>query len=394
MRANDLREINTAAVLRAALLGRAAASRADIAADLHLTRSTVSTIVDDLLAARLLVEGAPLAGTTGRPKIPLIGTDAIVGLGAEIAADRVRVAARTLAGRTIANAETFADLTSAAPEGVTRLLEDACRAVLADLPPATSAVGLVASVPGRLSRDGRTVVSAPNLGWSDVALADLLAARPGLADLSPTLANDSDLVARHEATARIGQSFVVVHGETGIGGAIVLDGRIFRGDHGWAGEIGHLTVVPEGALCGCGRRGCLEAYAGFHAVRRALGLPEGTHLDDLATALGADDPAAHRLLESVGAHLGAVLASVLTVLDLSTVVLSGYFRALAPQLIPSIQAVLAERSLRPDAAIEPATGDGRHEADGAAREALDAFWRDVTGWMARDPVDGSPIRPA
>lgn len=382
MRAGDMREHNTVAVLRAVVHARGGISRAEISTALGLTRSTVSTIVDDLLGAGLLVEGAPLAGGTGRPRVPLRPADVVAGLGAEISADRVRVVARSVSGQRLASRDAFADASSLPPAQVVALLADTVDAVRAELPRQTDAVGLTVSVPGRIGRDGRTVVSAPNLGWTDVPLADLLGSHAQLAALSPVLANDSDLAARFEAISRPGESFVLIHGETGIGGAIVVDGRILRGETGWAGEIGHINIVPDGTPCGCGRRGCLEAYAGFHTLRRALDLPEGTHLDDLARALASPDAHTRALVAEVGEHLGAVIAAVLNVLDLSTVVLSGYFRALAPQLAPSVRAVLRERALRPEAELVQSAGDGRQEADGAAREALEPFWRDVTGWIA------------
>lgn len=391
MRANDLREHNTAAVLRAAVRGSGAASRADIAATTHLTRSTVSTIVDTLMGAGLLEEGVAVAAGTGRPRVPLRATDTVVGLGAEIGADRVRVVARSVGGRALARRDILADVSDLAPADVVALLVRVVARVRAELEETTGGsvgatgqtdlVGLTVSVPGRVSPDGLSVVSSPNLGWTDVPLTSLLSQEPSLAPLNPAIANDSDLAARFEVISRPGESFVFIHGETGIGGAIVLDGRILRGDHGWAGEIGHVTVVPDGQQCGCGRRGCLEAYAGFHALRQALGLGPGTSLDDLATALAAPDDATQALVRRVGRYLGAVIAATLNVLDLSTVVLSGYFRSLAPQLLPSVREVLAERALRPDADLAPSTGDGRGEADGAAREALERFWQDVTGWI-------------
>ena len=387
MRANDLREHNTAAIARAVVRGHGSVSRADIAASARLTRSTVSTIVDELMTAGLIIEGEPVASRGGRPRVPLTMTDRVVGLGAEIAADQVRVVARSAAGTVMAVHSAFADISTAPPATTLDLLASTIDAIRSDLPATTDVCGLTVSVPGRLSRDGRVVVSAPNLRWIDVPIADLMHAHPQLDQLQPVAANDSDLAARFEVISRPGESFLFIHGETGVGGSIVLDGQILRGDHGWAGEIGHVNVVPGGDICGCGRRGCLEAYAGFHALRHALSLPEGIHIDDLASALAVDSPAQHEILERVGGYLGVVLAGVLNTLDLSTVVLSGYFRTLAPQLEPSVRAVLEERALRPDAELVEAQGTGRHEADGAARESLERFWNDITGWMSAHRIE-------
>lgn len=385
MRASNLREHNMGAVLAEVVRSGGAASRADVAQATRLTRSTVSAIVDDLLAAGVLRESAPVSSGTGRPKTPLSTTDTMVGLGAEIAADHVRVIAATLDGSVPAAAEADEDVPAQNPARIAGLVAELAGEVLAQLPEDSEPTGLTVSVPGRLSADARSVRSAPSLRWADVPFADLLAAHDRLVPLSPGLANDSDLTARHEADARPGESFLFVHGETGIGGAVVLDGRRLRGDHGWAGEIGHVNVVPGGALCGCGRRGCLEAYAGFHALRARAGLGPGAHIDDLAPALRALDHEEPGVLDELGAHLGAALAAALNVLDLETVVLSGYFRELCADITPGIRGALDARSLQSGTTLAPARRTRRREAEGAAQRALQPVLDDVAGWLAARP---------
>ena len=125
---------------------------------------------------------------------------------------------------------------------------------------------------------------APNLGWRDVDVAGLLSREPSLAGLaghgasSWTTRPTSPPSASWRRAATPGRqgsrsSFLYVSGEIGVGAGIVLDGRIFRGGHGWGGEIGHLPVDPDGPPCRCGSRGCLEQYAGREAVLRAADLP-------------------------------------------------------------------------------------------------------------------------
>ena len=129
-------------------------------------------------------------------------------------------------------------------------------------------------------------------------------------------------------------SFVYVSGEIGVGAGIVLDGHIFRGTHGWGGEIGHLPVDPDGPPCRCGSRGCLEQYAGQEAILRAA----GPAVDVVGTSM-AGQPTVVRLLEAAAARrrfvlsaladagraLGSPSSSVVNLVDVSTVVLGGLY---------------------------------------------------------------------
>ena len=210
----------------------------------------------------------------------------------------------------------------------------------ADLPPERiEAVGVGA--PGPI--DGGVVRTATNLrNWvGPVPLADLLGER-----LPCRVAVENDV------TAAVYGEWVAGGGEgvgnllgvwmgTGVGGGLVLDGRPFRGNTGGAGEFGHLTVRQGGALCGCGRRGCLEAYAGranMEAVVDTILAKGGTTaLEDIrqrkgkarytskvwAAALAAEDPLATRLLDEAVHAVGAGIGSVVNLLDLSDVVVGG-----------------------------------------------------------------------
>ena len=132
--------------------------------------------------------------------------------------------------------------------------------------------GLAVAVPGLVARDGRTVVRAPNLDWHDTDLGALLPAGFPL-----TVDNEANLGALAELW--LGDStppdFVHVSAEIGIGAAVVVDGRLLRGTRGFAGELGHVPVYPDGPECACGGHGCLEQYAGEEAVLRAAGVEPG-----------------------------------------------------------------------------------------------------------------------
>ncbi len=164
------------------------------------------------------------------------------------------------------------------------------------------------------------VLFAPNLGWSDVPLAAAVAARTG----GPVvLENDANAAAWAESRFGAGagaSSMVLVTVGTGIGGGIVLDGALFRGGFGIAGEFGHLPLVAGGRPCGCGQAGCWEQYASGGALSRAA---DEVGITDVAAAIRNGDPAAIELLAEIGTWLGAGLAAVAAVLDPEVIVVGG-----------------------------------------------------------------------
>jgi predicted NBD/HSP70 family sugar kinase len=261
-------------------------------------------------------------------------------------------------------------------------LLDAALSPRRDLPVA----GICVSVPGRLSTDRATVLSAPNLAWQDVPLVARLQELPAFRGAALTAGNDSMLAARTEVLRRPGASFLFLHGETGIGGAVVLEGRILRGEHGWAGELGHVTITPGGELCRCGRRGCLEAYASYHALRGRTGLPEDVRIEDLVAATAERLQSREAVMEMIGRPLGVVLANSMNVLDLSTVVLSGYFAPIAAELEPVLREVLEAHALTAEVGpvgIQRSAADAHPALTGAAATALEPIYASPARWIDR-----------
>ena len=201
-------------------------------------------------------------------------------------------------------------------------------AVAPMLPDAT-AVGLSAA--GVLDLDAGVIRESPNFPeWRDVALGDLLSAQ---IQLPVTLGNDANAVIWGEHCHGAGQGARNLIGYTlgtGVGGAVILDGALWRGGRGMAGELGHIMVVRDGVPCGCGSRGCLEQYVGAVGVRRQL--KELGYAELAATSAApmlaaerarAGDPVLRGLFERMGAHLGVAAASMLHALDIERVVVAG-----------------------------------------------------------------------
>src|SRR6478736_6528385 len=262
----SLRHANLALVARTVLAADSPPSRADVAVVTSLTRSTVSRLVDELVAGGILDEvesvvGGP--GRPGRPATPLRASRArVAALGLQVGARLVDLSGAVLAERLVTD-----DLAGSRPGPVLRRLRTLATRVLDATPDGCRVVGAGLALPGIVDVAAGRLLSAPNLGWEDVTPAPGLAA--ALGDLVLRVGNEADLSAHayaHPAPGRDREprDFVYLSGEVGIGGAVVVDGEVMTGRHGWAGEIGHVCVEPDGPPCRCGSTGCLEQYAGRH----------------------------------------------------------------------------------------------------------------------------------
>lgn len=239
------------------------------------------------------------------------------------------------------------------PDDIVKLLVD----LIGTLDPGgDSPVGIAAA--GVLDQRHGLVRESPNFpAWRDFPLGVRVAAATGR---HVALENDANAVVWGEARAGAGRGFGTLAGYTlgtGVGGGLVLDHHLWRGVRGMAGELGHVTVVPDGRPCGCGNRGCLEQYAGSVGIVRTLRESSGpladlaadpahaAHL--LAERAHAGDPNARAVFADVGRHLGVAAAALVQTLDLTLVVLCGGIGEGAFDLVaPSMDQELVQRTFR------------------------------------------------
>lgn len=326
-----LREHNLSLTLQHVLDAEGSVSRAGIAAATGLARATVSGLVDLLIEADLVRELDPeVVKRVGRPAVPLVpATGTVAGVGMEVNVDYVGVRAVDLAGRVLIERIESGDFRKSDPAEVLPRLARLAGATIASLSAdGIRVAGSALALPGLVDRITGPLRIAPRLGWRDVDVVAHMSADPVLQGFPPHLANEANLAARAEAHARRRggpPSFVYVSGEIGIGGAIVLDGEIFRGRHGWSGEIGHLLVDPFGARDG---RVTLEDFAGQDALLAGAGLDPSRPIADLAAAAHAGDAAALACLHGAALALGVALANVANIVDIGEVVLGGTFAPL------------------------------------------------------------------
>jgi predicted NBD/HSP70 family sugar kinase len=375
----SIREHNLSVVLDHVLGAGTPMSRARVATTTGLTRATVSALVDDLVRARLLAEiEHPRSGLAGRPAVGLTAhAHGPVAIGLEINVDHLAIAGVDLAGRVTYETRVRSDQRGEPPATTLARIESlAAEAIGVMAAQGRPTIGAALAVPG-LVQD-HLVRVAPNLRWHDVPVPAELSGLPLHVDNEATLAAQGEMTAAGTAS-----SFLYVSGEIGIGAGIVLDGVVMRGRRGFAGEIGHVAVRPDGPRCTCGAYGCLEQYAGQDAIVAAVG--RGGTIADVLERARAGDSGVVACLAEAGRALGIVLAGVVNVLDVTDVLLGGVFAALCEWLGPSAQRELDVRVLAAEWSSPRiragALGD-RAAVRGAAESVLDTVRRHPARYLA------------
>ncbi|MGW0788416.1 ROK family protein [Streptomyces sp. NPDC002911] len=209
------------------------------------------------------------------------------------------------------------------------------------------AVAAGVAVPGIVDAERGIAVYAANLGWRDVPLRKLIGERLG--GIPVALGHDVRTGGLAEGRVGAGKGtdrFLFVPLGTGIAGAIGIAGTIEAGAHGYAGEIGHVVVRPDGPDCGCGQRGCLETLASAAAVSRAWAAASGdpgADAADCAKAVASGDPAALRVWQDAVDALAAGLVTALTLLDPRTLIIGGGLAEAGETLFTPLRAAVEER---------------------------------------------------
>ncbi len=346
-------------------------SQADLVRQTGLASGTVSTIVRDLAAAGII---ATVAGSGRRGTAVRLAAGAGLVAGIDFGHQHVAAAVGDMAGSVLAESRRPLDPHHQATEGLA-IAKDLVDALVRDVgadPAAIRNVGL--GLPAPIAND--IVMSSAILpGWVG------LNARETAADVLATpvlIENDANLGALAEwrhGRGRGHRNIVFVKASSGLGAGLILDGELFRGSDGTAGEIGHVTLDERGPLCRCGSRGCLEAYV---SSRTALALMDehmpGADLDAVIAAARSGDAAAKRAIEDAGLHLGWGLAALINLVAPELVIVGGDMARAGDLLIePALTGV--RRHALPDAApteVVAAQLGERASLIGALTLAIDA----------------------
>lgn len=315
-----------------------ALSAADIARRTGLARSTVSVALSKLRESGIVVQGPGGGGAAkgvGRPAIALtLNPEAGTCVGIHLSLDDIRIVVADVS-HSVIDEQTVPLGRDYSPEAAAAAAESAVAAAYAanGLAPA-GLLGVGVSVSGPLRPDGTVMRASILPGWAGVNVRDVFGpalGRPVFAD------NESNCAAVAEMTwgAAMGEpDFVLFKVDLGVGGAIVRERRVIAGIAGGAGEFGHVSIDPEGPLCRCGNRGCLEIYASFTRPLEELARIHGRtmSMDDAILLAEQGDAGALRLIEETGEIAGRGLAMIGTILNPPLILVAGRM-ALAGELL-------------------------------------------------------------
>ena len=339
-----VRRLNISAILKL-LRERGTLARADLAKELGMTRNTASNIVADLLQAGLVVETEYRRVGTGRPGLLLeLSSRGGFAIGAEIDISRVVAMAVDFKGRTLWE-ETVSIPSSRSQENIIATAEQLVRAGLEwggseGLNPLGIGLGLA----GLVDAQGSNLVYAPTLGWKDIPFKTLWEEKFAIPVQLGNEANTSALGYYHYAGHAASRNLAYLSIGAGMAAGLVLDGHLFQGTGGFAGQAGHMKIRPDGEPCSCGDRGCWVTEVGLAALSRKTGQGEINPVD-FAQSLRTDTGKLRDAVEEMAEMLGLGIASLVNLFNLDTVILGGAMRPILPFMLEKARAVVDRRAL-------------------------------------------------
>ncbi len=359
-----VRELNTSVVMDHIRL-YAPLSRAELATRTGLNRSTISIIINELIERGFVQETTRQDPTIGRPGLLLqFNPEGGFAVGVEMGVDFISVVLTNFVAEILwRKTEEVAPQSShiTVMERAEELINEAMQVGAAHN---LRALGIGVGVPGLVdSRQGK-LVYAPNLNWVDLPIRLIWMSRFNLPVFVENEANCAALGEHFYGVAHDVNNFIYLKTGVGLGAGILVDGQLFKGSHGFGGEVGHTSLYGDGDLCGCGRRGCWETYVRPAAIlqqaRRRLqageapqlldelgGDVQGLTLDRLVQAAQQADPMAQAVFAEVAAHMGVGIANLANTFNPELIVLGGALTDCSPELISDIRKSLQETVLQP-----------------------------------------------
>lgn len=323
-------------------------TRASLATELGLNRSTIKALVDGLAESGVVEERVPrMRSGAGRPSLLVLPQPhAAVVLAVDVRVEQVAIALVGLGGEMLGRNSWNLRGRAAQPDEVITHVVESTRLLAGDL--GVDIVGVGVSVPGVVRRSDGLVHEAPNLHWTNVPMGDRLEA---VLRMPITVANDAELGALAEhlrGVARGSSDAVYVSADIGVGGGVISGGATLRGTAGYVGELGHMVIRPDGRDCYCGSRGCWETEVGEPALCRALDLPEESARGVVVAELRAMNRRPNPLPERLAGYIEMLtlgLVNIVNLLSPELVVLGDLLTALPDWLIAEVGKEVHRRSL-------------------------------------------------
>jgi glucokinase-like ROK family protein len=359
-----LRETNLSSVLRL-IHTQSPISRAQIAVITGLNKSTVSSLVDELLKQNLIYETGSNSGAAGRPATWLeINPQAGLIIGMELGVDFISVAVTDLLGKIL---WVRREDTNPA-DGQDKMLEQALQIIKAAISENKKKggrfFGLGVSTPGTVDLNEGLLIFSPNLHWHNVPFRKIFHEQTKLNIYVENDANAAAIAEHLFGNARHNSDFLFVFAGVGIGCGLFLNNRLYRGKNGYAGEIGHSPIMaePYQNVCHCGNKGCWETYANqhsiIHRIQDRLEVKRSSIIPELMAELNAPlsislikkaaddgDVEALEVFAEAGNAMGQGFAGLSNIFNPEKIILGGPLSVAGKYLLPSIKEVIARRSL-------------------------------------------------
>lgn len=347
-----IKHLNTSCVLNA-IKSKGQISRADIARGTGLTPATVSNIASELISLGLIQEKERGESSGGRKPVMLsIYGDACFFGGIHIASNKIEAVVLNVEADILGQAKATLPAGATPEQGmelaVTKMGEAMARSGVRHIAGAGVCVhGLVKSGEGLL-------VFAPNLGWKNIQIGRILSERLGVPVAVENDVRAMSLAENWCGTAKDEKEFVYLYIGPGIGGSIVFNNEPYKGQGGFAGEFGHNTIEPDGPVCTCGNRGCLQVLASeaamlarYAAKCRAAGYDDiPTDFDGVMTAAQSGDGMAKGEILRAARYIGIEVVNIINALSPSLIVINGRITALGDEVMAAITGEVFNRCMK------------------------------------------------
>lgn len=338
-----VKKINKTIILNT-IRDHAPLSRASVSTRSGLNKATVSNLVAELIEEHLVTEIGPGESSGGRkPLMLLFNKHAGYAIGLEVSVTRLRGVLTDLAGTIIA--EEVQSLTSHNVASVCDSIVSMTKQLQLKTPPSPHGiVGVGIGVPGMVDEEG-TVLFAPNLAWNMVPLQKKLEEALQLPVIIDNEANAGALGELHFGAAKGVRHLIYISAGTGIGAGIVIDGELYKGAWGYAGETGHMSIDAEGKPCSCGNQGCWELYASEKAYDEESWQLPSRSTSELTRLAGEGDPVILDLYKHIGHRLGVGITNIVNSFNPERIIIGGPLSEAQKYMEDSLQQAVAKRTL-------------------------------------------------
>jgi glucokinase-like ROK family protein len=357
-----VREINLSIILNC-LRETSPISRAQLAEITGLNKTTVSSLVRELIARNFAREIGFDSSGGGRPAVLLeLNPEAGSIIGLEIGVDFILALLTDFKAQVLWRHRDDTNQAEGQEAILARAFDIVRQALTVNESNHNPVLGIGIGVPGLVDISSGTLLFAPNLKWRDIPLHEIFSREFEVPVFVDNEANVAALGERYFGAAQSSKDFIYLSLGVGLGGGIVLDGQLYRGISGYAGEIGHTTIASDGERCNCGNRGCWETLvsqtAVVNRVRKAIEAENASQVSQLVKgplerisipaiveAAREGDEVARRALEETGVYLGIGIANLINTFNPELVIFGGVLSLASDYLLPAAKKTLQERSL-------------------------------------------------